>query len=210
MDKPALVGWAAREGVQAGWDAAQRGDDGPPAWRDAIYGKRDAAAEAGTRVHDLFEAYLTHGTPPGELVEGESPEVASGLTNAVRWREGLAHEISVWSHEEPLVGDIDGLPFGGTPDALMTHPLTGDIELADWKTGGYYPDQHLAQLGAYAWLLREVEHIEVMAAHLVTFSRDTGAFAHHYIDDAALDLGLGLFHHLRHAYELRAQLKRYK
>lgn len=203
LDKPALVGWAGKLCAEAGWKAAKSGE-GIPYWRDVCYGKRDKAAQDGTRAHDLFEQYLN-----GEIVtrsETDTDGAWRAFENAKEWAEGLSIKFHVWPHERPLV-DI-GMGFAGTPDALAKQ---GDsVMIADWKTGGVYKEQ-IIQLAAYRHLLKEVDGIEVSGAHLVRFHREHGDFHHHHYADDALDIGWNCFQELlplyRHMKELEKRTK---
>lgn len=185
LDKPALVGWAGKLCVEAGWQAARNGEP-VPRWQEVCYGKRDKAAEDGTRAHDLFERLLR-----GEDVQ-RGPEDSDGawraFENARKWLSGLSLRFEVWPHERPLVDQRLG--FGGTPDAIARQGDT--VSLADWKTGGTYPE-HLIQLAAYRHLLRECEGITVTGCHLVRFHREHGDFHHHQWADDALDIGWDAF-----------------
>lgn len=198
LDKPALVGWAGKLCAQAGWDAAKRNEP-VPRWNEVCYGKRDAAAADGTTAHDLFERYLL-----GEDVQrnGETDGAWRAFENARNWKAGLAIEFEVWPHERPLI-DLT-LGFGGTPDAIARH--AGGVSLADWKTGGTYPE-HLIQLAAYRHLLKACEGIEVTGCHLVRFHREHGDFHHHQWADDALDIGWQVFAALLQAWPAYKALK---
>lgn len=200
LDKPALVGWAGKLCAQAGWDAAKRGAVGPPYWRDVCYGVRDRAAEDGTAAHDLFERHLQGQSPAYIRQHAESQCYRDGAwqayENAKQWLGNLALTFEVWPHERPLISEIYG--YAGTPDALA-RDADGKVWLADWKTGGLYPEMVL-QMAAYRELLHEVEGISVVGAHLVRFSRDSGDFTHHQIAGDALDLGWAAFRPLLDVY----------
>lgn len=203
LDKPALVGWAGKLCAEAGWQAAKAGE-GIPGWRDVCYGKRDQAASDGTRAHDLFEQYLLG--QDVERTEQDTDAAWQAFQNAKAWKEGLAIRFEVWPHERPLVDAEMG--FAGTPDALARQ---GDeVALADWKTGGVYPEQ-VIQMAAYRHLLKVVDGIEVSGVHLVRFHREHGDFHHHHYADDALDIGWECFTHLlplyRHLKALRERTK---
>ena len=199
LDKPALVGWAGKLCAEAGWKAAKAGEP-VPMWRDVCYGVRDGAAAAGTEAHNLFERYLS-----GEDVkrDGASDGAWRAYRNAREWVDGLAIEFSVWPHERPMVSKLG---FGGTPDALASRKGRRFPALADWKTGGVYPEQ-IMQLAAYRHLLKECEGIQVRGAHLVRFHREHGDFHHHHYANDALDIGWRAFKHLLAAYPVLKELK---
>ena len=197
LNKPALVGWAGKtvglaavEHGKASWQAGRDGGPAPafPRWNDILYGQRDRAAEDGTMAHDLFERHLR-----GEEVirDGERDGAWTAYENARHWLETTGLEFQVWAHERPLVHP-QGY-FAGTPDA--TAKLGNQLYLADWKTGGLYPE-HAIQMAAYRELLKEVDGVEVQGCHLVRFHRDHGDFAHHYLADDALDWGWEVFKRL--------------
>lgn len=198
LDKPALVGWAGKLCAQAGWDAAKAGEP-VPKWNEVCYGVRDRAAQDGTAAHDLFERYL-HGEDVQRTDETDGAWRA--FENAKEWKENLAIQFEVWPHERPLVSELG---FGGTPDALARHG--NRVMLADWKTGGVYPEQ-VIQMAAYRHLLRECEGIEVDGAHLVRFHRDHGDFHHHHYAGDALDLGWDCFKSLLALYPQLAALRK--
>lgn len=203
LNKPALVGWAGKLCAEAGWRAAKAGEP-IPRWNDVCYGQRDKAAADGTAAHDLFERYLN-----GEDVqrtEQDSDGAWKAFENAKAWKEGLAIQFEVWPHERPMVSPSMG--FGGTPDAIARQGNA--VALADWKTGGVYPEQ-VIQLAAYRHLLQECEGIEVTGCHLVRFHREHGDFHHHHYADDALDLGWECFAQLVPLYKgLEALRKRVK
>lgn len=183
LDRPALIGWAGKLCIAAGWEAGKKSLP-PPYWRNVCYSQRDNAAESGTQAHALFERALLGET----VVRAEETDQAwRAFQNAQEWREGLSIKFEVWPHEKPLVSVLG---FGGTPDAIAKQG--GSYALADWKTGGIYPEQ-LIQLAAYRHLLKEVEGIEISGAHLVRFHREHGDFHHHHFADDALDIGWNCF-----------------
>jgi len=213
LAKPALVGWAGKTVGLAAVDhgaacyaAGKEGTRAPafPRWGEILYGKRDKAAADGTAAHNLFERHLN-----GEEVE-RSPHDSDGawqaFENAKLWLSTTGIDFKVWSHERPMVHPSEC--FAGTPDAIARQD--GKTWLADWKTGGLYPE-HCIQMAAYRELLRECEGIEVEGCHLVRFHRDHGDFAHHFMAADALDQGWEIFHNLMdmrpHLLELRKRFK---
>ena len=192
LDKPALIGWAGKLCAQAGWDAA-KANDPVPRWNEVCYGQRDQAASDGTRAHDLFEQLLLGNNV--QRTEADTDAAWQAFENAKAWKDGLSITFEVWPHERPLV-DLS-LGFGGTPDAIAK--LSDGVALADWKTGGIYPEM-LAQLAAYRHLLKVCEGIDVSGCHLVRFHREHGDFHHHHFADDALDLGWAVFSALLKLY----------
>lgn len=201
LAKPALIGWAGKLCVQAGYDAGRAGEP-MPRWNDVCYGQRDEAAAAGTQAHDLFERHL-RGQPIPPMAECMAG-AWQAYNNAVHWLEDTGLEVE--PYEEPIVSETMG--YAGTPDALCTDKR-GRRHLADWKTGGVYGD-HILQMAAYRALLGELG-IDVEGVHLVRFSRDHGDFAHHYFDADALDVGWRAFRGLLDAWpHVQAVQKRAK
>jgi hypothetical protein len=205
LNKPALVGWAGKLCTEAGWRAGKEGQP-MPKWADICYGTRDAAADAGTLAHELFEAHLRK--LPLPAVPDTPVGVAGyrGYENAVRWLDGSS--MTIEPYEKPLVSER--YRYGGTPDALATSK-DRILSLADWKTSaGVYPEM-LIQMAAYRQLLSETQGTPVVGVHLVRFSRDHGDFAHYYFDDSALDTGWTIFQALLALYgPLKALEKRVK
>lgn len=190
LAKPALVGWAGKLCTEEAWKIGRELKP-MPRWTEILYGTRDAAAEAGTLVHECFETHLRK-QPRPELPDNDVGRAAlQGFQNAVHWYEGSS--LNIEPFEKPLVSET--YKFGGTPDALAVHQSHDEWFLADWKTGGLYAD-HAIQMGAYAQLLREVEGIHVKGCHLVRFHREHGDFAHHFLSEDALIQGWTIFCHL--------------
>lgn len=200
VNKPALVGWAAKtmhaRAVEYGRQQHERGAydfelEPLEPWTEIVYGARDAAAEAGTQAHEMFEKYLR-----GEVVPTPhySEEARQAYGNALHWLQASALEIEPF--EKPLVSEIHG--YGGTPDALAR--LGTQTYLADWKTGGTYAE-HLLQMAAYRQLILENGIDAVCGVHLVRFSREHGDFTHHFWGPDALDQAWEIFKHLLAIYE---------
>lgn len=200
LNKPALVGWAGKTCTEEAWRAGRDGQP-KPKWGDILYGRRDAAANAGTLVHELFEAHLRC-QPLPEVPDNEIGAAAMrGFANAKRWLEGAA--LVVESYEKPLVSRK--YRYGGTPDALVISG--GVVALGDWKTGGIHPEM-IVQMAAYRQLLRECADMDVRGVHLVRFHREFGDFAHHYFDDDALDQGWTVFEGLLRLHGPLKQLEK--
>ena len=211
VNKPALVGWAAKtvhaRAIEHGQAMLSYGmsDDGQnkpcpilEPWTEIVYGKRDAAADAGTQAHDMFEKRLR-----GEVValHHYAEEAQQAYGNALHWLQTSALQIEPF--EQPLVSERYG--FGGTPDALAR--LENDWYLADWKTGGVYAE-HLLQMAAYRQLILENGIDAVCGVHLVRFSREHGDFSHHYWAADALDQAWEIFKHLLAIYQPMKELEK--
>ncbi len=194
LDKPALLFWAFKQGK-----LAEKGII------TSLYDKADEAKDAGTLAHELFEQHLK-GSPPERPTELDDVQ-ASGwraYDNAALWLSDTRLEVE--AHERPLVSTL--YRYGGTPDAVGVNSR-GDAVLLDWKSGGsgLYPE-HLLQMAAYRHLLHECENRPIVGAHLVKFQRDSGGFAHFWLDAADLDMAWSAFQHLIGLHPLMQRLKK--
>lgn len=201
LNKPALVGWAGKTMHAAAVEhgkvchaAGQAGDPIPAMekWTGILYGQRDAAAVAGTIGHEMSQAWLRLDDPEAAaqaVVDEEklSQEPAKAAIDAGRrafdsfrrWWERSRYELV--DMEVPLVSEIHR--FGGTYDLLLSGP--DGYELGDLKTGGTYPE-HLLQVAAYGYLLRECRQIDVAGYHLLRITRNEEPDFHHsYYDQLA-------------------------
>lgn len=195
LAKPALVGWAGKTCTEAAWMMGKAGDP-LPKWTDILYGKRDAAADAGTLCHELAEAYV-HGVHLPEVPDTEIGQKAwQAFENFVHWLDASA--LTIVPHERPLVSEV--YRYGGTPDA--TASMSGKAYLVDYKTGsGAVYHDVVIQAGAYRQLIAEVENSALQGAHVIRFARDTGDFHHAFFASDALDAGWAIFQHLLAIYQ---------
>lgn len=194
LDKPALVHWAFQQGR-----LAERGEI------KSLYDTRDAAKDSGTIAHELFEQHLLGNIPDRPFGLDEVAEAGwRAYDNAVLWLSDTRLEVQ--AHEQPLVSRTHR--YGGTPDAVGTNSR-GDWVLLDWKSGGsgLYPE-HLLQMAAYARLLEECEDKKVVGAHLVKFQRESGGFAHFWLDADDLTLAWDAFHLLLQLHPFVQKLKK--
>src|SRR5690606_23926475 len=100
LDKPALVTWAWRLGMQ-GVDAIAH---------------RDQRAAEGTVLHEHVRAHLTASEP--DLAPYSPAAKAAGLVAFIRWRKEWfdRHTVRPVLTETRLVSERYG--FGGTPDLI--------------------------------------------------------------------------------------------
>lgn len=148
LDKPALVGWAARTAADAAVEAVANGlphDDAKEAGRKAVFVRRDKAADLGTRAHALVEAYFSGETLSVELDDPEGAKVYACARRAINHIEKtctrvVLSEAAYTSH----------MGFGGTLDLVVER--NGRLLVADLKTGRAH-DEVVPQLAAYRWLL---------------------------------------------------------
>jgi hypothetical protein len=170
-----IIGRFKESGALIRW-AFKQGEMGVP-----LYEKRDAAADVGTYVHTMIEAFLSGGelniaAPAGMTLENQ--EKAADAFGAFRsWLDGS--RLRVTPLERHLVSEHHR--FGGTPDAIAQEP-DGTLSLLDWKTSKtFYPDQ-LVQVAAYRQLWNETHLDQPMTGgvHIVRFGKDGGDFSHNY------------------------------
>tara|TARA_R100000781_G_scaffold60063_1_gene38376 strand:- start:5 stop:766 length:762 start_codon:yes stop_codon:yes gene_type:complete len=102
--------------------------------------KRDAAAEVGTRVHNLCEDLLLGKAV--NLDEAEGPSYFKRLMSFVEWYK--IHKPTILATELKLVHK--DVPYSGTPDIVCI--IDEKIHMVDIKTGAPY-DTHELQLTCY-------------------------------------------------------------
>lgn len=136
LDKPALVGWAARETASAAWDNREAlmqltdRDAAIDMLKNARYRSMDRAAKIGTTVHAVAEA-LARDEPLPEF----KPEHVPGIDRFLEFVQNFEPtftlvEATVFSDEHRYAGTVD---FACLIDGLLV--------LGDHKTGkGVYPE----------------------------------------------------------------------
>lgn len=154
LDKPALVGWAAKESANYAvehWDelAQKTLGDRIEAIKSARFQKNKAAVVRGNRVHALGE----------RIAHGEEVDVPAELVGPV---DAYARFLDAWDFEtiatETPVCRTD-YRYGGTLDAIVESDRFGTV-LLDIKTGSGVYDEVGLQLAAYRYadvMLEEVE-----------------------------------------------------
>ena len=195
-----IIGRFKESGGLIRW-AYNRGKDGLE-----LYESRDKAAELGTIVHSMVEAYINCELW-GDLTKELSPEdyesVISAFTAFQEWFE--SNKFKVIEQEVKLISEEH--QFGGTPDAIA-EDSKGRIVLIDFKTSdGVYSD-YLYQLGAYKILWNENNPDKQITGgcHLAKFSKEYGDFSHHFFPDITeAERGFLL---MRSLYDIDATLKR--
>lgn len=146
LDKPALVGWAAREVAGAAWDArfslvkVPERDMAVDMLKGTPYKKRDKRADVGTVVHSLAEALATDSELPSFTDEEQS--YADGF---LQWVSDF--DVTFLMSEVTVFNRTFG--YAGTADALVD--IAGMHVLVDFKTNasGVWPETAL-QLAALA------------------------------------------------------------
>jgi hypothetical protein len=144
LDKPALVGWAARETAiyaDENWDrlAAMRSGDRIQALEKARFNTNRKAVVKGNRIHNLGE----------QLAHGKTVEVPLEIRSQV---EAYARFLDSWdlqvvATETPVCSTE--WAYGGTFDLIAESPRFGRA-LMDIKTGKGVYDEVALQLNAYA------------------------------------------------------------
>ena len=143
---------------------------------------RQTPANAGSLAHELAEYHINEWAPPELDADPEVIEKAlRAFANFKRWHE---QSRMVFEYTEvPLVSEEHR--YGGRLDAVGRNP-DGKLSIIDFKTGGLYAE-HLLQVAAYQRMWNECYPDKRLTggAHLISFKRDHGDFAHHYFDDLA-------------------------
>jgi len=155
-NKPSLLGWAAGCGARALArlvDEGVRIDDALPRISKEWQRERQKAADAGTRAHELLEAWAKD--EPADADLGNELDAAAHRL----YLAGVAHLEATGSRvvasEVALRGQQAGgeMAYGGTFDLVVERE--GKLWLADWKTGArVYGDSVIPQLAAYVELWR--------------------------------------------------------
>jgi len=186
LNKPALVVWANRLGLQ-GIDSTKF---------------RDKAADIGTITHLLIMAHLTR--KEIDLTEYAKQDIDTAqhcMVSYYEWEK--AHKVEPLLVETPLSSDIYG--YGGTPDCLAR--INGELELLDFKTSTAIWNDHFYQLAAYRQLCIEKGYKDLNRARILRFGKDgdTG-FEDRLI--TKFDNEFELFLHCLSIYNLLKTMKR--
>jgi hypothetical protein len=184
-DPGGLIHWA--------WTEGHEGRD----YRES----RDAAAGAGTMVHNAAE-HWKQGQP--YVFSGEPAIVAQakqGFANFVEWTEQT--KLTIEETEVSLISET--FQYGGTFDCTL---VGGRRAMCDYKTAARLYEEHLLQLAAYGYLWNEHHPDRPIDGgfFLLRFSRDYGDFTAHRFTE--LDDAWQAFRHCRGLYDLKARLKK--
>lgn len=140
INKPALVGWAAREVATKAWElrrslAEMDEADALQVLKGAPYRKSGRAADRGTTIHAYLEARLS----------GLEPEVLDG--EALRYKAGADAWLDAWK-PEPVATELTvfGDDYAGTGDLWCT--VGGKMCIVDFKTGKAIYREAAFQIGA--------------------------------------------------------------
>jgi hypothetical protein len=203
LAKPALPGWAAKTVATEALDNLPRlvrmsrtNRDEAIRWlKGSPYSQRDAAADAGSKAHDLAEAHAL-GKP--YTAPDTSTDLGETLTQFVKW---MADWQPTFEATEAIVTNLT-VGWAGTLDAICRIPaLDNRLLVVDYKTGktGPYPEWALQVGGAYA----NAEHLWLPDGTSVPMPKVDGAmvlrlrpdfYAMHMID-ADLSVLANVFTH---------------
>jgi hypothetical protein len=158
LDKPALVGWAERVGIESAVTLMRSGavgdgvavSDVPAMVRSYGLGadaQKKAGGDRGTAIHDALRIYCAQGDVPNVL-DFEEP-VRPYVQGLCRWLlQAAPKPVMV----EAIVGSLEH-GFAGRFDLLAD--IAGRRMLVDLKTSkSVYPEMHL-QLAAYMLAVEE-------------------------------------------------------
>lgn len=177
LNKPALVGWAYKQGRAHELLVAQ-GKPAPAHLYDVV----DKAAEIGTLAHECCEAIIRGRDMPA--IPDDCREKVDRAVQSFRDWVAQTH-VKFASVEVPLVSETH--QFGGTLDFVCE--IGGALCLGDFKTSGAIYPEMLLQLAAYQLLWNENFPARQLApeAYLLRMGKETGDFAWHKFSDLTLE-----------------------
>lgn len=182
LDKPALVIWANRMGLQ-GVDTTR---------------VRGTAQRVGTLTHELIKADLNGEVfPTNEYTSDELTEANQAFRSYLAWRaSNIVEPILV---EAPLASD--DWKYGGTVDLYAK--VNGKYLVVDFKTGAIY-EEAMYQTAAYRKLIEE-DGQQVDGVLIVAIEKgDNEDFTTKMIGDTGLHFAL--FTHLLAVYRLKKMI----
>lgn len=184
LNKPALVVWANRLGLQ-GIDSTRY---------------RDEMAEVGTLAHYLILCHFRNEKPDlGDYTANQIDAAENALIKYYDWEK--AHIIEPKIIEQPLISEV--YKFGGTADFIGL--IDGAPGLLDFKTGSGIYEEMFYQLGAYNILLQEAGH-KVENFRILRIGRDDKeGFEERVIHN--VDLQTEVFKHCLSIYWLKKEIK---
>jgi hypothetical protein len=132
LDKPALVPWANRIGLQ-GIEVRKYVDD---------------KADIGTLAHAMIiDRLLGRETDTSDYSQNQIDAAENACLSFYEWQK--THDLTIIQAELPLVSEVH--KFGGQFD--IYGQLNGSKELIDLKTGSGIYEEHYYQVGGYDILL---------------------------------------------------------
>lgn len=186
LNKPALVSWANKLGLQ-GIDSTK---------------VKNQAGDVGTITHLLIMGRLTR--KEMDLSEYSQQDITTAqqcVKSYAEWEK--AHRVEPILVETPLSSDIYG--YGGTPDCLAM--VNGVLELLDFKTSKGIWNEYFYQLAAYRQLCIEHGHQGLNRARILRFGKEgDSGFEDRLITQ--FDNEFQLFLHCLSIYNLLKVMKR--
>ena len=186
LNKPALVGWANRLGLQ-GIDSTKY---------------RDEAAQVGTLAHYLVESHLLGREPDlDDYTPAQLRRAQHGLDAFLEWEAGHHYESIL--AEAPMVSEK--FRFAGTIDNLAL--VDDHLTVLDFKTSGAVYDEHRIQVSAYRKLAEENGH-KISGVRILRIPRiETDSLEEHVLSAAQTDLGWQMFRHCLALYSLQKRMR---
>lgn len=199
LDKPALLGWAARIAADAAVEAVANGmppDAAKEAGRKAVFARRDKAADLGTRAHALVEAHFAGESITVDLGNPDDAKVYACAKRAIDHIEKTCTRVvlSETAYTSPM-------GFGGTLDLVVERD--GKLLIADLKTGKGVHDEVVPQLAAYRFLL-SCANVVVEGGLVFHVPVDGDEVVEHVIPSHKLDAGWRLFDCALTIYQTRS------
>lgn len=200
LNKPALLGWAARVAAEATAEAIFDGGASREVavltGKNAHNKKRDKAADLGTLAHELVEMHYTDGAP---LVDVSIPDNAKAHGAYQRVVEHMERTATRVIRSEVALSD-PAMGFGGTLDFVLERG--GALYIGDLKTGKAAYDEVIIQLAAYRWLWSKHEpDMPLAGGGLLIHSPIDGVCTEVMITPAQLDVGQHIFGALVEVYK---------
>lgn len=177
MNKPALVGWAAKEtalywenlippGRAVMFDEVEIAEHVKSS-KSARFKKSGKALMVGNIVHEFAENYAKGENPSLPT----NPQAKAGCEAFLAWWE--AHDIEVIAVERKILSLEHG--FCGTVDLICL--LDGELTIIDYKTStGFWEEYDIQVAGAYRIAYEEEMGDEVKRCMVVRFDKETGEF----------------------------------
>ena len=194
LNKPALVGWAAKMTALYWEDLIIPGNpltldevelaEHVKASKAARFKKSNKALEVGNITHDFAEQYALGRNP--KLPTNDQARTACEAF-LVWWKE---HNVQVIAVERKCYSKI--YQFCGTVDLLCK--IEGHICVCDWKSSSGIFDEYKAQLSAYRQALMEELGHDITGAWVVRFDKDTGVAEDYAMNAAEIEAGWDTFH----------------
>lgn len=187
LDKPALIPWANRLGLQ-GKEVGKYVDD---------------KADIGTLAHAMItDKMADRETDTSDYSKKQISQAENCVISYFAWED--KHDIKPIIVEKPMVSE--DCKVGGTMDIYAE--VDGTKELIDLKTGNGIWGEHHIQVAAYKMILEENGH-KVERVRILNIPRhETENFQELVLSPKVLEKNLEIFIHLLAIYNLRKELKK--